>query len=285
MQSINNESTIIERSDYDSSNDKLSVTLDESYYIQNNKDNFVDISFEKEMEKIFSETHSDNSVSIEDEPIKNIPKISIINLCKFSNKNSVSSSSSIIYNDEDDEEDDLINEDSYTLLNNFDIKSKSVINAKNIILGYDKRTTIIIHNIPKCYMPMTLLTELLTVTELKGKFNFFYLPYISKKGENFGFAFINFISPLHIILFYDKFNKKYFNKKSEYPLQIYYAKCTTAFINELQSKNNTYSDVVLPLKYYKLFKSVYKNSVCIFENIDSKDAFFRVKFFSKTNIL
>ena len=40
----------------------------------------------------------------------------------------------------------------------------------------------------------------------KGKYNCLYMPYDYEKNGNKGYAFINFVNPLHILYFYEKFN-------------------------------------------------------------------------------
>ena len=49
------ESTIIEPSCYDSFMERISNSVEDSYFIQNIKDNFLDKSFEKEMYSVFPE--------------------------------------------------------------------------------------------------------------------------------------------------------------------------------------------------------------------------------------
>jgi hypothetical protein len=60
-----------------------------------------------------------------------------------------------------------------------------------------------IRNIPNKYTDKLLLLEL---EDFHGKFDCLYLPYdYAKDCNNKGYAFINFINPLHIITFYDSF--------------------------------------------------------------------------------
>jgi hypothetical protein len=62
-----------------------------------------------------------------------------------------------------------------------------------------------IRNIPIKYTDEMLFKEL---EEFKDKFDCLYLPFDYVKNGNRGYAFINFIHPLHIPLFYDKFQRK-----------------------------------------------------------------------------
>ncbi|MCQ2820391.1 MAG: RNA-binding protein [archaeon] len=59
-----------------------------------------------------------------------------------------------------------------------------------------------IRNIPIKYTDKMVLEEL---KSFFGKFDCIYLPYDVEKQGNKGYAFINFIHPFHILLFYDKF--------------------------------------------------------------------------------
>lgn len=53
-----------------------------------------------------------------------------------------------------------------------------------------------------------LLKEL---EEFKGKYDCLYLPFDFEKFGNRGYAFINFVHPMHIVLFYEKFERKSWN--------------------------------------------------------------------------
>ena len=80
---------------------------------------------------------------------------------------------------------------------------KKELDLEGIARGTDKSTTVMIRNIPIKYTDELLLEAL---KEFKGKFNCVYMPFDFTKNGNRGYAFINFIDPLHILYFYEKFN-------------------------------------------------------------------------------
>ena len=82
---------------------------------------------------------------------------------------------------------------------------KQVLNLDDIVSGKDTRTTIMIRNIPIKYTDEILSEDL---NEFKGKYDCLYLPFDYDKNGNKGYAFINFINPLHILYFYEKYNGK-----------------------------------------------------------------------------
>ena len=82
---------------------------------------------------------------------------------------------------------------------------KQVLNLDDIVSGKDTRTTVMIRNIPIKYTD-EILNE--SLVEFHGKYDCLYLPYDYEKNGNKGYAFINFINPLHILYFYEKFNGK-----------------------------------------------------------------------------
>jgi len=105
---------------------------------------------------------------------------------------------------------------------NFD-ENQNVIYLENILSCKDRRTTLMIKNIPNKYNSLSLLEEI--NVHFKGKYDFFYLPLDFNNNCNLGFAFINFVDPLHILLFYDLFCKKKWKKfKSDKICELAYAK-------------------------------------------------------------
>ena len=59
-----------------------------------------------------------------------------------------------------------------------------------------------IRNIPIKYTDNILINAL---EEFKGKYDCLYMPYDYEKKGNKGYAFINFVNPLHILYFHEKF--------------------------------------------------------------------------------
>ena len=101
--------------------------------------------------------------------------------------------------------------------------AKYFINLSNILQCIDLRTTLMIKNIPNKYTTSLFLEEI--NEHFKDTYDIFYLPidYINKC--NLGFAFINFIEPLHIILFYELYRGKKWRKfNSEKKCELLYAK-------------------------------------------------------------
>ncbi len=97
------------------------------------------------------------------------------------------------------------------------------LDIQEIAAGNDKRTTIMIRNIPNKYTQIMLLSEIDVV--FKQGYDFFYLPIDFKNRCNIGYAFINFIDPQRIIPFWDEFNgQRWHNFNSEKICAMSYAR-------------------------------------------------------------
>jgi hypothetical protein len=83
---------------------------------------------------------------------------------------------------------------------------KLIVDIKRVISLEDKRTTIMIKNIPNKFTGEFLLN--IINHNFKGTFNLFILPTDTNKFKNFGYAFINFTSSYYIPYFYYLFNGK-----------------------------------------------------------------------------
>ena len=92
-----------------------------------------------------------------------------------------------------------------------------------IIRQREKRTTLMIKNIPNKYSFKSLLEEI--NCQFKNKFDILYLPLDNSNDCNLGFAFINLIDPMHIIQFYDYLRGKKWKKfKSDKICELVFAK-------------------------------------------------------------
>lgn len=102
-------------------------------------------------------------------------------------------------------------------------KEVYAINLLDILNKKDTRTTIMIKNIPNKYTQKMLLKKI--DKKFKHVYDFFYLPIDLKNKCNVGYAFINFISPLYILKFFEEFNGQRWEKfKSEKICQLAYAR-------------------------------------------------------------
>ncbi|GMN54924.1 hypothetical protein TIFTF001_024044 [Ficus carica] len=93
---------------------------------------------------------------------------------------------------------------------NLDSKKQYQLDLDKIISGEDTRTTLMIKNIPNKYTSKMLLAAI--DENHRGTYDFLYLPIDFKNKCNVGYAFINMVSPSHIIPFYKAFNGKKWEK-------------------------------------------------------------------------
>ncbi|KAI3817044.1 hypothetical protein L1987_10831 [Smallanthus sonchifolius] len=97
------------------------------------------------------------------------------------------------------------------------------LDLEKIISGEDSRTTLMIKNIPNKYTSKMLLAAI--DENHKGTYDFVYLPIDFKNKCNVGYAFINMVSPSHIISFYEAFSGKKWEKfNSEKVASLAYAR-------------------------------------------------------------
>lgn len=98
------------------------------------------------------------------------------------------------------------------------------LDLEKVAQGLDKRTTLMIKNIPNKYTQKMLLQTI--DLKFKGHYDFFYLPIDFKNKCNVGYAFINFVNPLHsFAAFCEEFNLKKWEKfNSEKVCDIAYAR-------------------------------------------------------------
>ena len=152
------------------------------------------------------------------------------------------------------------------------------IKIEDIISGKEKRTTLMLRNIPNKYTLNNVVEEI--NPSFWGKYDYINLPIDYERKLNLGYAFINFVEPMHIILFYetyymkkwsryrsdkkmdmsfaDKQGKKDINCKDE---QTYFAIEDKRFnFNSLQPK------IEIPVCHLDFFKRIHPNSVCVIED-------------------
>ena len=163
---------------------------------------------------------------------------------------------------------------------------KNIIHIKNILKSKDKRTTLIIRNIPNRYTISLLLNEI--NKNYYRKYDVVYLPQDYINNSNLGFGFINFLEHMYLIMLYEEFiGKKWDCFNSNKRCQLAYSKCQgrnelIKYIHKKLGISNHYNVnenlkksfvinnedkyprplIEIPLKYYKSFISYYPYSLC-----------------------
>ena len=163
---------------------------------------------------------------------------------------------------------------------------KNIIHIENILKSKDKRTTLIIRNIPNRYTISLLLNEI--NKNYYRKYDVVYLPQDYINNSNLGFGFINFLEHMYLIMFYEEFvGKKWDCFNSNKRCQLAYSKCQgknelTKYIHKKLGISSHYNNnenlkksfyinnedkyprpiIEIPLKYYKSFISYYPYSLC-----------------------
>ena len=112
----------------------------------------------------------------------------------------------------------LFNDSKFPKEESYDYK----INLENIIIGKDKRTTLMLRNIPNKYTLQNLVDEI--NPSFWGKYDYINLPIDYERKLNLGYAFINFVDPLHIVNFYETYYlKKWSRYRSDKKIDLNYA--------------------------------------------------------------
>ena len=154
------------------------------------------------LQRQFSNNNLNNNYIMQINPIETYPHNNF-NSNEFGYKQPFSLNTSFYYK----------NNKSNIFSNNNEPKEKQIINLENIARGIEKRTTVMIRNVPIKYTIKVLEKEL---EYFYGKFDCLYIPFDYENGGNKGYAFLNLINPYHVLLFYEVFQGKcwsYFESK------------------------------------------------------------------------
>ena len=146
------------------------------------------------------------------------------------------------------------------------------IDVKRILSLEDRRTTLMIKNIPNKFK-RDLLLQMIN-ENFKEAYDLFILPTDANGYKNFGYSFINFTSSYYIPYFYFLFNnKKWPSTNSQKICEITYSKIQgrSSLLSHYQSKiifkNNELKKLdndnkyKIPNKYIEMFNSIYPNYI------------------------
>ena len=241
----------------------------------------------------FSEEEIEENIELNKKPLALLLSSSI-NSNNLSEINSLSQSSVSLNSDKTStsSEFNYINNDYIICLESSE-NNKKKIDLTNIITGEDKRTMIEINKIPKKYN-INKLKEELNNKGFKGKYDYISFEINDRYNNDniinkiYKKVCINFVEPLHIIIFLYLYQQKYFNFKGNLN-DIQYSDYLPKTKISLDSKNNfkysynnsfrnsinKMSKIEIPAEYLDFYKKVNPNDVCI--NI--KDSYFGINTF------
>ena len=134
-----------------------------------------------------------------------------------------------------------------------------------------------LRNIPNKYKLNDLVKEI--DKSFWGKYDYINLPIDYERKLNLGYAFINFVEPLHIILFYETYhNKRWMLYKSDKKMDMTYAdkqgkkdincKDEQTYYAQYDNRFNFKSlnpKIQIPIRYLDYFRKIYPKSACIEE--------------------
>ena len=146
------------------------------------------------------------------------------------------------------------------------------VDIKMILSLEDRRTTVMIKNIPNKFKRETLLN--LIHPNFKSAYDIFILPTDVIRYKNFGYSFINFTSTYYIPYFYFLFNgKKWSSTNSLKICEITYSKIQgknnllshypkkNVFRNDEAIKFNSEQKYIIPNEYRNIFDTIYPNQL------------------------
>lgn len=146
------------------------------------------------------------------------------------------------------------------------------VDIKMILSLEDRRTTVMIKNIPIKFKRETLLN--LIHPNFKSAYDIFILPTDVIRYKNFGYCFINFTSTYYIPYFYFLFNgKKWSSSNSLKICEITYSKIQgknnllshypkkNVYRNDEAIKFNTEQKYIIPNEYRNIFDSIFPNQL------------------------
>ena len=244
----------------------------------------------------FSEDEIDEKIEFNKSPL-DLLLSSSINSNSLSMTNSLSQSSTSLHSDKtaSSSEFNCKYNDNINILENSDNNDiyKRKIDLTNIITGDEKRTMIEINKIPKKYNIKTFKEEL-NNKGFKGKYDYISFEIIDRYNndininQNYKKVYINFVDPLHIIIFLYLYQTKYFNFKGnindiQYSEQLLKRKIFLNSKNNLNNNTNNNhsksfnknSKIEIPKEYLDFYKKVNPNDVCI----NKKDSYFGIDTF------
>lgn len=142
------------------------------------------------------------------------------------------------------------------------------VDIKKILSLEDKRTTMMIKNIPNKFSRDLLISTI--DQNFKGTYDLFILPTDGNKNKNFGYSFINFTYSYFIPYFYYMFNgKKWSSTNSQKICEITYSKVQGRenlighYPNKIIYRNevvkNEDQKFIIPNEYKSIFSQIHPN--------------------------